>query len=252
MGLRGGTVEYAVLALGLHLGTECPDRVALLEESHSHMLSAEYAEAESCISRFQSSLSCGVPPTPQLLAHYWFVQGVWYKQIGFDELSESYLNQALLDGFWDERYGIEPWTPRATETASFLLSVQIKNGTLWLNHEPASAHTPIRTGPNLAQWLDSNGQVLDGATFWAPPESVHYLSPNNSRWPALKFRNAAKWSAITAAGFSTLAIFQNYRMNQADTLQELNQRFGVQVAYGSLAILSGGLSTGFYLQYRLY
>ena len=56
--------------------------------------------------------------------------------------------------------------------------------------------------------VDPNGQVLDGATFWAPPESVHYLSPNNSRWPALKFRNAAKWSAITAAGFSTLAIFQ--------------------------------------------
>ena len=245
-------MAYAFLATGLQLAIECPDRIVLLEESHTHLLSAEYAQAESTITEFQSSLGCGEPPTPQLLAHYWFVHGVWYRYIGFNELSESYLNQALIDGFWDDRYGISPWTPKPPKYESFLLSEQVKNGTLLLNQQVASAHTLIRTGPNLAQWVDSNGHVLDGVEIWASPKSVHYLSPNNSRWPALRFRNAAKWSAIASAGFSTLAIFQNYRMNQAESLQELDQRFGFQIAYGSLGILSAGLSAGFYLQYRLY
>ena len=230
----------------------CPDRQDLIEDSHRHLLSAEYSKAEDVFASFEASLSCGLPPTPQLLAHYWFVQGVWFRQIGDGDRAQDYLNQAILDGFWDDRYGIEPWTAQPVQIDSYLLSDQIKNGDLWLNQQPASAHTPARTGPNLVQWLDAEGRVLDGSVFWAPPKSVHYLSPHNSRWPALKFRNAAKWSAISAAGFSTLAVFQNYRMNQADNLEQLNRGFGFQVAFASLGILSGGMSTGFYLQYRLY
>lgn len=245
-------MALALLIVSIQMATACPDRIDLIEQSHQHLLSAEYSRAEETLATLESSFSCGKAPTPQLLAHYWFIQGIWYHHIGFHDQGHDFLNQALIEGFWDDRYGIEAWTPHTADTTAYLLSDQIKNGDLWLNQQPASAHTLTRAGPNLAQWLDSQGQVLDGTVFWAPPQSVHYLSPKNSRWSALKFRNAAKWSAIGAAGFASMALFQNYRMNQAQSLDDLHQSFGFQVAFASLSILSGGMSTGFYVQYRLY
>jgi hypothetical protein len=230
----------------------CPDRGPLFEQTHELILNAQYAHAEKEMRTIKDSFRCGSPPLQQELAHYWFIQGIWYQQTGESERAHDYLNQALLDGFWDKRYGIESWEPRPPSGTGFLLSDQIKHGSLWLNQQPAPAHTPTRVGPNLAQWIDSSGQVLDGAVFWSPSSSVHYLTPVNSRWSALQFRNAAKWSAVSTTAFTSLALFQNYRMNQAQNTDELKQRFGVQVAFGSLSLISLGVSSGFYLQYLLY
>ena len=245
-------MAIAVLIAITHLSFACPDRQSNYELAHDFILNGQYQKAEKNLTSIENSFRCGKAPNKEDLAQFWFIQGMWYQQTGQTDRSIDYLNQALIDGYWDNRYGIKSWKPSVPQHSAFLLSDQIKNGSLSLNQQPTSAHTKTRTGPNLAQWLDDDNQVLDGAIFWAPPNSVHYLTPTNSRWSALKFRNSAKWSAISGAAFTSLAVIQNYRISQAEDIDQLNKRFAFQVAFGALGLSSFGVSTGFYLQYRLY
>ena len=224
--------------------------VDLIEQSHQHLLSAEYAKAERTLDELKASFSCGTAPTPQLLAHYWFIQGVWYRHIGFGDQAHDFLNQALLEGFWDDRYGIEPWTPQQTNTDSYLLSDQIKNGDLWLNQTPTPAHTPTRAGPNLAQWLDSQGQVLDGTVFWAPSQSVHYLSPRIVVGPLSSFE-MLKWSELVQRLCLDGSI-PKLPYESSPNPRRSPPTFLVFKWFLPHLYLSGGMSAGFYVQYRLY
>lgn len=245
-------MAITVLTTLIAVSLACPERQINYEPSHEFILNGQYKKAEERLSYIEDAFRCGTVPKNEELAEFWFIKGMWYEQTGQTDRAKDYLNQALIDGYWDNRYGVEPWEPSLPKETAYLLSDQIKNGSLFLNQHLTSAHTRTRTGPNLAQWLDDNDQVLDGAVFWAPPNSVHYLTPTNSRWSALKFRNSAKWSAISGAAFTSLAVIQNYRMNQAENIDQLNKRFGFQIAFGAIGLTSFGVGTGFYLKYRLY
>ena len=229
----------------------CPDQITHLESTQDYLLTAQFTQAEIELEQIKESFSCQLP-TADGLARYWFLQGMWYHSTGQKEMAGSYLNQAQVSGFWDEQYGIKSWEPLVSTEEGFIISDKIKKGDFYLNQRKSPTYTTVRTGPSLAQWLTPNGEVLDGEVIYTYPNSFHYLSPVNNRWPALKFRNYAKWTAISSAAFASLAVFQNLRIHKAQDLTTLKRAYGFQIGFASITFVSTGLSLGFFAQYQLY
>lgn len=235
----------------VHAAFACPDQVTHLESTQDYLLTAQFTMAEVELQQAKEAFSCYLP-TADELAQYWFLQGMWYYSTGQKKMAESYLNQAQLDGFWDEQYGIKSWIPLSSSEAGFLVSDKVKKGDFYLNQRKNPTYTTVRTGPSLAQWLTPNGEVLDGEIIYTYPNSFHYLSPVNNRWPALKFRHYAKWTAISSAAFASLAVFQNLRIHNSQDLSTLKRAYGFQIGFASISFISTGLSLGFFVQYELY